>query len=363
MTIKVNNAGTWSLVNNVYINQAGAWTAVQKVHYNNAGVWTEVYAAEVVATVTANAVNLNVQNLFTAGDWASTKKKRVVINNGVTIYSHTPATAALLTGTGRGGLLQIDNNGEIQGAGGLPNSGSGGHAIHVQQTGCTINNYWGIRGGGGAGGIGGTGGVGGTGVYTAVEGPVYQTSSPMYYWYKYTSNGGRGTSVYWAGTRVYSSNDPFTGGVAVGGITYLNTALHHHDEGSTNGSYPTWYNSDYYYIQRSYPVYVGGAGGGGGGNGGYGQGGNVARSNGLGGAGGGNAGGNSGVGGTGGTGGNGGTWGTAGNAGNPGATGNAGNAGGGGGGYAGGGGGAAGYAIIGEARTVNNFNTINGTNG
>jgi hypothetical protein len=355
MTLKVKNAGNWATVQNLYHRQNGVWVPVQKAFIKQAGVWVEAYAAEVVVTLSANINNVSIQNLFSAADWASTKKKRVVISATTIVGSVSPATPALVTGTGRGGFLQLDNYGFIHGAGGVPNSGSGGDAINVQQLGLIINNAGYIRGGGGAGGIGGTGGVGGTGYYVASEGPTY--SYPNYVWI-YDSLGR--TSISWGSSgnvRGTSSSGGQITSYASGSYTYFRGSLQRQYQRTVNNSTDTYYD---YSVSRQYNVYTGGAGGGAGGTGGYGQGSNQARTNGLGGAGGGNNGGNSGVGGTGGTGGAGGDWATPGSAGATGATGNAGNAGGGGGGYAGGGGGAAGRAITGLERTLNNTGTIQG---
>src|SRR5690606_31940786 len=126
----------------------------------------------------AAGINVKISDIaaFTAsGRWASTRPKRVIIPAGVIIGSNSPLMAALSTGTGRGGTLTITNNGEIQGAGGLPNSGTGGTALLAEQTGVTLINNGAIRAGGGAGGRGGNGGNGGTGYYqtasTQTEGP------------------------------------------------------------------------------------------------------------------------------------------------------------------------------------------------
>lgn len=331
-----------------YLAAAEGVPAVRPISFSNLLGKSSV----IVKTVTANANNLNLATLFTTAQWTSTTPKRVNINAGVIIASTTPATAALLTGAGMAGTLEINNAGDIRGAGGLPNSGAGGHAINVQSAGVTIKNTGAIRGGGGAGGVGGTGGQGGTGQYTAQEGPIYQRSSPTYYWKK---NGTQSKVLLWAGSSVYSGGGSGDTTYSTGGITYFRGDLQ--STVNVGGTIGTEY---YYAIYRQYPVQVAGAGGGAGGNGGYGQGGNQARSNGLGGAGGGNNGGNSGVGGTGGTGGNGGDWGQPGTAGNTGGTGASGNISGGLGGYAGGGGGAAGYAIAGTARTLVNTGTIQG---
>lgn len=361
MTLHANNAGTWTKVKKVFAKQGTTWTEVQKGFVKQGGAWVQFFAAEIVATIAANVNNLNLSTLFTAGDWASDTKKRVVINSGVIIAATAVSVAALTTGAGLGGLLTIENAGDIRGAGGAANSGAGGHAVIVSTANVTINNTGAIRGGGGGGGRGGTGGVGGPGQYTAQEGPAYALNS--YMWYAYRTSGGvstEGTRVYWAGSLIYSSGSKFTGSVAVGGITYYTGALDHQDTSSGGGSYPYSNNKQWYQIYRQYPVGTSGGAGGGGGNGGTGQGGNVAQTAGSPGAGGAAGGPNAGAGGSGGYGNYGGTWGQAGYTGAVGNTGASGNVGGGGAGSAGAVGGAAGYAIAGVARTLINTGTIQG---
>jgi hypothetical protein len=55
--------------------------------------------------------------------------------------------------------LRVENYGSIQGAGGLPNGGTGGNAILANSS-VSINNQGTIYAGGGGGGIGGAGGLG-----------------------------------------------------------------------------------------------------------------------------------------------------------------------------------------------------------
>lgn len=310
--------------------------------------------------VAANVNNIILSALFTADEWASEAPKEVEVASGVTVGSTSVSVAAVRTGTGRGGTLKLVNNGEIQGAGGAGNSGAGGAAIDVQQSGLTIENNWGIRGGGGGGGHGGTGGTGGPGYYvqgyTASEGPTYSRSS--YAFVQDTDDSGANTRIiiYWGGGQQYLGGSSQTS-QTVGSVTYYRGAYQERYGNSSGYKYG-------YAVSRQYPssynVYTSGGAGGGGGAGGRGQGFNQARAGGSGGAAGAAGGTNAGSGGYGGTGGTGGTWGAAGAQGAPGATGNAGNNGGGSGGGAGAGGGPAGAAIAGVARTLINNNTING---
>ncbi|HWJ88715.1 MAG TPA: hypothetical protein VNS12_11635, partial [Pelagibacterium sp.] len=111
-----------------------------------------------VTLTSATAVNLAALPDFTAnGRWAASRPKRVIVPAGTIIGSTAPGVPALRTGTGRGGTLHITVNGEIQGAGGQPNSGAGGTALLVEQAGLTLVNNGAIRAGGGAGGQGGNG--------------------------------------------------------------------------------------------------------------------------------------------------------------------------------------------------------------
>ncbi|TKW60849.1 MAG: hypothetical protein DI628_08145 [Blastochloris viridis] len=308
----------------------------------------DVTPAEAVAYIASNANNVNIQSLFSGADWAnSTRPKRVVINSGVTVGSTNPATAALLTGTGRGSNLIIQNSGTIAGAGGAANGGAGGPAINSQQTGVTITNAGNIYGGGGGGGRGGNGGSGGAGSIQQVvqEGPYYSSS---YRWYFMDFGGYYYGDIVWAGTtlRINNGNEPASPW-AYGGYLYYK-------------SYPSGEgpNAIYRTYESNTPT-TGGAGGTGG-NGGAGQGSNQARANGVGGSAGAAGGTNAGTGGTGGTGGNGGTWGVAGTAGATGNTGGSGNAGAGLAGAAGTAGGAAGAAITGSGYTVTNTGSILG---
>ncbi|AIK68261.1 hypothetical protein P10VF_048 [Rhizobium phage vB_RleM_P10VF] len=336
MPIWTKVAGTWKKVLDPEIKKAGAWTPVKVVSVKVGGVWQQVFAIEIVAFVAANATNVSLQSLFASGDWSNPLlKKRVVVNPGVIVGSTNPAVSALRTGTGWAGALQLDNYGEIQGAGGVPNSGAGGHAILCEAAGLTIKNFGAIRGGGGAGGKGGNGGAG---VYytTVTEGPQYNypSGSPRYWW---QTSPGSSDSVWWGGSNyVFGDiNSPYT----VGGITWTRGTQR---DGSTSGGFTTNYFEVYRSYQQSHAT-SGGTGGNGGRGKGYGQT-NAAGSSGS--AGGTNAG-------TGGTGGTGGDWASGGATG---ATGNSGNNGGGSGGTAGG---AAGKAISGS-NTLINTGVVNG---
>jgi hypothetical protein len=328
----------------------GVWRSATKAFVKQADAWIQFYAAEIVATVAANINDLNVSTLFSSVDWASTTKKRVVIVAGVIIGATSVSTAALTTGAGLGGILSVENAGEIQGAPGAANSGAGGPAIQVSTASVEINNSGAIRSGGGGGGLGGNGGTGGNGSYTVSEGPLYTVN--VYRWRTGSASSTVGINARWNGGDVIESNSgDYTKltSTSQGNVTYYRA-----QQQSKSGS------QVFYYISRQYPASMAGAAGGVGGSGGRGRGfGNSNVAGGVGAAGG-NNGGNSGAGGTGGPGGAGGDWGTAGTIGATGSTGASGNATAGTAGTAGTVGGPAGAAIQGVARTVNNTGTIQG---
>ncbi|QLF72062.1 putative Ig domain-containing protein (plasmid) [Peteryoungia desertarenae] len=283
-----------------------------------------VTPAEVVAVIAASANNVNIQSLFSAPDWAdSARTKRVVINSGVTIGSTNPAIAALLTGTGRGGDLEIIIGGEVQGAGGVPNGGAGGPAINVQQTGAVITNNGAIRGGGGGGGRGGSGTATVLTNREPASGFLFQNDffnpGPTWQWQDMFD----GTAgLYWGQTYNPFAYVPMTVTSAdIGGYRYY------------RGPDVTGGNGYLFSIAREQIV----SGPTTGGDGGRGQGSDGAAASGL--AGGTNAG----------TGGAGGSWGQAG------AAGSAGNA------TGGATGGAAGAAIMGVSHTLVNTGTVLGT--
>lgn len=105
---------------------------------------------ELLQQVTAQA-SVNAQTIF-GSDWGANVPKRLLIPAGVTI-------GPLTIPSGLGGSLTVENQGEIQGLGGGPNSGAGGHAITASSS-FTLLNTGAVRGGGGGGGLGGTGGQG-----------------------------------------------------------------------------------------------------------------------------------------------------------------------------------------------------------
>lgn len=316
MTLHVKESGAWKLVNGLWVKDAGAWKEVQFAYVKEGGLWKEFYANEVVVTL-ANSNNINIQSLFSPADWASNKKKRVIIPAGVTIGSTSVATPALRSGTGWGRLLRVENYGQILGAGGAANGGVGGDAFNAEAAGIELLNDGAIKGGGGGGGKGGNGGAG---IYSATvtEGPIYSGSEPWSWWALVSD---AYENLWWGGSIIYDGGAGIPQPYHYGGWRYY------------KGSYVGVFGSaDCWQIYRQQEQNFASSGGAGG-NGGRGQGYDGAAASGSAGAAGGT---NAGTGGTGGAGG------AFGNSGSTGATGTAGNN---GSGAAGSAGGLAGYGI------------------
>ena len=301
---------------------------------------------EIVKYITSNTTNADAQSYFGSTDWTRSVRKRLVINGGVVVGSTNPSAAALIITAGVVGAFVLENNGSIQGAGGLGgvanggNGGKGGNAIIINNKGTggtvSITNNGSIYAGGGGGGAGtkgGTGGKGGDG--------NYQVNNPTQYFQEIA-----GCNLAWGqwtcgGNSVALANYNSSGCVAAPyGRTITCNRFGSADNSAGNGVYQT---------QNNYSTVdtTGGNGGegGNGGNGGVGQGyaqsaaGGAGGAAGAGGAGGGQNAGTGGQGGTGGTGGTGGGLGADGSnglQGNTGDTGTSGNVSGGTGGTAGG---------------------------
>ncbi|MNU19736.1 hypothetical protein D3C71_79690 [compost metagenome] len=306
-------------------------------------------------------------NLFTLmGSPTEVRTYRFRIATGARIGQVAAAAALTIGQFPAGSIIEIVNQGEIQGRGGAPNGGAGGDAIYATYTNQTvnINNIGAIRaggGGGGKGGNGGAGGQGGSGTYTATTSPPYDASN---FWiegidglsaFPYLDITYGGVVIRDGNWDDYPAPYPTTWGQYERGAHF----------GFTSGSGGQGVG---YAVIRNVPTpSVGGAGGAGGvaGNGGKGFGyegagtNAVAPSSPTAGVAGGTGAGRGGDGGTAGASGNGGGWGGVGfNAagGSNGLTGDAGNVGAGAagtGGTAGQTGGAAGRAIVKGAATVN----------
>jgi hypothetical protein len=88
VTIHVNNAGTWTVANEVYVNDAGTWREPQEIYINDAGVWRTVHK---VVTVAANVNNLSLYSL--AGSPTTAITLKVTVNAGVTITNWNISTS------------------------------------------------------------------------------------------------------------------------------------------------------------------------------------------------------------------------------------------------------------------------------
>lgn len=302
--------------------------------YTNPGQSTILYAASLFGT-----------------DWPESYKKRV-INAGV--------TERLYFNEGGGGRIELKNNSEIQGVGGVANGGAGTPALYAYSTVYVDNANGAIRGGGGGGGKGGTGGQGGTGYVDSggdyrepTTGAHYSRAQPSFYI--------EGSSWIWNGQLVGNAHTSASS-LTVGSITYYKGALRA-TETTPEGKFDV--TRSYYEIYRivSQPTsrtYTSGGPGGVGGDGGRGQGHGQAAAAGSAGANGSAGGTNAGAGGKGGTGGTGGGWDQGGGPGATGAAGLGGNNGGGQAGSAGQVGGASGKAIIGGKAIMVANGTLNG---
>lgn len=288
---------------------------------------SDFYGQAVGYKLTISSNGPSEPHLAFGSDAAHSWKKIVEVASGVVVGVANSSTnygfgMVFHAGTGP---FELYNYGEIQGYGGVANSGAGGTAIHVGND-LTIYNYGAIRGGGGGGGVGGAGGAGNTTVRDPASG-FYDNGS--YYLQDITTYNGEYSEysfsdIYWAGSRIYRGGvGPSTMSLTVGSYTYLFSRARNHDG---QFGYGVWGAG----VARQYAAGSSGGAGGAGGRGiGHGQ---TSAAGSAGAAGGTNAG-------TGGTGGAGGGWGSAGA---KGANGTAGNASAGG---AGANGGAAGKAI------------------
>lgn len=277
---------------------------------------------------------VNVQSLFSAGDWAQVGlQKRVILPAGKTRGSSNPASAVFQGLSGFGGSVRLSIFGSALGAGGVTTNG--GDVIDASaQAGVIIDGNGNIKAGGGQGGVGGQGGQG---VYytgrTLSEGPVYDGS---HFW---------AVQTYWDGTNSAPPNGPYWDPWDAS-YSYSQGTFQESRGYSSSGDNPHTYGSaDFYTISRQKTVYdvPNYTSGGNGGAGGRGQGYDGAAGTGATGS---NGGTNAGKGGTGGTGG---AYGASGSTGSTGAAGNS------AGGSAGGSGKLAGYAIKGIGNVTNNF--------
>ena len=282
MTFKLLDSGAWVTAKELHVASGGAFASIRKGSRWDGSEWQTIFQKEIAVTL-ASTTNVTISSLFSAGDWASTAPKRVIIPADAIIGSTSTSAPALRTGTGWSGKLAVEIHGQILGAGGPANGGAGGPALLAEQAGIEIYNAGEIKGGGIGGGPGGQGGPGYYYVYTT-EGPYFSLTPPETYYYNGT--------IWWFGN-VYSQGQD--------GWTY--------SQGAPGGS-------GAYYILRTKLTSTGYSTGGAGGAGGRGRGYNQTPLNGSPGSAGGT---NAGLGGTGGAGGE---WGLAGATGSTGASGN-----------------------------------------
>jgi len=132
-----------------------------------------VVAKEVTANL-GGGLNKSIRSIFSDEVWNDANiVKRAVLPSGTTIGSNSPHTPALSTGVWAGKLV-LENHGQILGAGGLANGGTGGTALKADKAGMVLRNHGSILSGGGGGGRGGQGGGGRVQQDTTVsEGPYY----------------------------------------------------------------------------------------------------------------------------------------------------------------------------------------------
>lgn len=335
MTVHIKIAGTWELVQHLWAKRSGAWVPVRRGFVKNDGAWKQFFQDEVVATITANASQIDATDYFSAEDWANPLlNKRLVIPADIYAWSYTPGTPALTTGTDRGGKLIIENAGLVLGAGGAANGGDGGDAILVEQDGVTIINTGDIKGGGGGGGAGGQGGPGTyqTTIREPSSGDIFGRSWVEGFdarWAQYTPAGNADIAILWNSppVNIVIQNSAGLTSYYYDGYTYHRGTLRFTSD---------WYYSGIYRTRVDNTYTAGGAAGAGARGTGYDANLTLLSTTGAVGANGGtNAG-------KGGKGGDGGGWGEAGTTGNTGAGGNN------GGGAGGAAGGAAGYYINGS---------------
>jgi hypothetical protein len=220
-----------------------------------------IAVADVIASVTANRANLNLQSLFSGTDWSSNAPKRVILKSGAVVYSSSVGSPALSSGTTWGGTLtlEIESGGEVQGAGGLGSStgvgNNGGDAILVQQVGLVVINNGAIRGGGGGGGKGGIGAEGQTASSrTPATGYNNSVTSPLYGCYRRNGQ----TQLYWINSNPLITVSGSPSSINYGGSTYTCGSNSKND----SVGYPM-----YEVFRTDPPVRTAGGSGGAGGNG------------------------------------------------------------------------------------------------
>lgn len=169
----LNINDVWHPAKQVFINQGGAWRNCREIWTRRNGVWRKIFRRSVQILIDADTQNLD---LFTLAGSPSGGpiELDLVIGLDVIVSSADTATAAIYSSADfpPGSFLNIENRGQIVGAGGnggdwtpgtagggtelgLFNPGlPGGNALELP-TNAVINNLSGIIAGGGGGGAGG----------------------------------------------------------------------------------------------------------------------------------------------------------------------------------------------------------------
>ena len=202
----IRNGNTWKQ-SSIYVRVGGVWKLCTIPILYTAELVIHILAAN--NNTTANQ-NVDVKNLFEAtypGSWSAGVSKRVIVDPGAIVGATNTSNYALNIPSGFGGTVKIDNNGSIQGAGGVGSSVQGGNAIFAGAAGISINNQGTIYAGGGSGGSGGTGGAGS---YTSTV-TLYSRTSPIYAYLSGSvscNSGFRGSTLAWWWNGSYTSGNP-----------------------------------------------------------------------------------------------------------------------------------------------------------
>lgn len=136
-------------------------TAVDQTDLKDASIepFSVAVSNDFVVHVTSDVPNVTVSSLFGSA-WTQNRPKRLVVADGVSIYSTSSSTAAMTTGANLVNTLTIENHGGIYGGGGTADGGVGGDALVLSTQNVVVNNLGQIWAGGGGGGKGGSGGTG-----------------------------------------------------------------------------------------------------------------------------------------------------------------------------------------------------------
>lgn len=204
MALYVNNGGTWSQANNVYINNGG-WAEAKEVWFKNGDSWSRSHLRVIDLSISTNVQEYDIKASAIAYGWdqSSPVTVNVTVGGGVVVYaSNTSTSSGMTTNSGwpAACALNVYNYGYILGQGGAGGKGAAsnqsnppsnqppafpglpGGTAFTAATPVTIYNYGIIAGGGGGGGGGGgnrntspdraSGGGGGGGGRTGLVGSL-----------------------------------------------------------------------------------------------------------------------------------------------------------------------------------------------